>query len=1312
MKIRSFLAVLIFAFMGTGPLVLWGQALQAREQAPRSVGTGPGGSVGTGPGSAYEVVRVFRPERYERGDTNVRPVQAIDSASWVWMPGRDVWGSFTETRTDPAALAKVPQTFLRFRRDFEVATDAPLTFDVSADERFVLLLDGAELARGPQRGLKNRWHYQSYRVTGLTKGVHRLEAVVWQIGEHAPLAQVSVRGGFILKAEAPYDAELTTGRAVWRVAELRNTRMTDKGDSEAFGVGSQCQVTGTSFLDEEPTTWADAAVVRGPVAYFGGLVTPGWLLFPSPLRDLTHDRKTPGQVRRGPDVLRPGCVVPAQSEATVFWHLGNYYCAYPYLRVSGGKGTEIRWDWAECLTDAKGNKGDRAACEGLDIARPFGDVFLCDGRANARFTTPWWRAGTWCRLTFRTADEPLTVEGVEIAEVRYPAELKAAFASDDPFLDGLQSICARSLQMCQHDMFFDCPYYEQQMYPGDTRIQGLVSGFFDTEDRLVRNALTLFDADRRENGRISMNCPTRGTQDALGFTCVEIMMFGDYARNHTNRAWLKARMPGVNHSLLGLDASADETGLLRRTPGWNFVDWVPGWVDPGVDAGMPPGANGDRPNAEINLQYLHAMRAASEAEAAVGDAPLADYWRMRAARLSAAIKRQFWCEDRALFASDAAKTSFSEHAQCLALLADVVTGEEAERCFKALVETPGLAWCTIYFRHYLFSTYFKFRRPDLFFGSLGFWKDCLDWNLSTVLEMPGTNARSDCHGWGSHPLWHLHTGVAGVRSAAPFYGRVTVEPQPAHLTFIRSRTPVPQGAVVQDLRFDGQGGVTGTVRLPDGLAGDFRWREQTLPLKAGENVVALSVGRHTPPSAAPTRTCLFTPTGGAPRDLVIADWSATVNGEPHALVTGEHRCGFHRFRDGWTFPGFDPKKRNEVVMTGAFEVPSDGEVAAGLTGDWFYDLALDGKTVFTTGSGGNATGEYGYWNKTAKFPVTAGRHVLTATLRNGAGGLMFALGKPTARPVVAKEPVSVDDALAAARRIWAGDVYARNDARRRADMAIVQRAIDMTSGDDFGKAVGGDRSAALFKKAPALAVIDAAVDKILAEVPATKVAKGTVAVWYYYDMGHVVKTPGGTVFGIDLSGPRDAELADLLDFALVTHNHGDHASERVLRAMQRKGGFTNGKPVVSSFMYSPWHARTPKTYTFGDCTVETGVTDHNAYWTESMTPYKVTCGREPEAVTLLHAGDGWDGAQLARFAPVDMAICHVWPFDGHNAEKTAAVLKPGLLVISHAQEISHGFGPGRWDWAACEEEAARATDAGTVIYPVWGEKFVWCKRSP
>lgn len=786
----------------------------------------------------FEAERIFRPEIYGRGDANVRPQQPIDTASWIWFPGHDVWGGavFSETRTDAATLAKLPQAFFRMRCDFEAKAGEPLEFDVSADERFVLILDGVEIARGPNRGLRNRWHYQSYRISGMDPGMHRLEAVVWQVGEHAPLAQVSVRGGFVLKAHDGYDAALTTGQADWRVGRLVNTRMTDKGRSGAFGVGSQCEVTGVSLLDEEPSDWRKAAVVRGPVKYFAGLLTQGWMLFPSPLRDQLREKRMPGLIRRGADLLKAGTTIPANREVVAFWDLGNYYCAYPELLVSGGKGAEIRWDWAECLTGPDGRKGDRAAFDGLDMHRPFGDVFRGDGRAEARFTTPWWRCGKWCRLTVKTADEPLTIKGLAIVETRYPVEMEASFECDDPLVMKMQPICARALQMCMHEMFFDCPYYEQQMYPGDSRVQYLVSGLFDTEDRMVRNAITLFDSDRRENGLIPMNCPTRGTQDAIGFSECAAMMIGDYAWQHTNVAWLKARLPGLNHTLMGFATYENAEGLLGKTPGWNFVDWVPEWQMKGEEGGVPPDGNSDSPNAEINLQYLHAIRSAVIAEEAVGEKGLAEYWRTKGDLLAAAVRRAFWCPDRALFASNVTKTRFSEHSQCLALLADVVTGEEAERCFAALTTADDLSRGTIYYKHYLYSTYFKFGRADFFFGNLGFWKNCLDWNLSTVLETPWTTSRSDCHGWGSHPLWHLHTGVAGVRSDAPWYGKVLVAPQPAHLKRIRSVTPTPKGKVALDLRFN-EGAVTGTVILPPGLDGTFLWKGRRTPLSSGANAI-------------------------------------------------------------------------------------------------------------------------------------------------------------------------------------------------------------------------------------------------------------------------------------------------------------------------------------------------------------------------------------------------------------------------------------------------------------------------------------------
>ena len=851
----------------------------------------------------FRFERIFRPDRPSRGDANVTPQQPIDEASWVWLPGCDIWGGagFSQTRPTPETLAPVPQVFLRFRRDFEAVAGEPLELDVSADERFILLLDGIEIARGPHRGLPNRWHYHSYRIDDLAPGAHRLEAVCWQVGEHAPLAQLSVRGGFILKAAGAYDAALSTGTAPWLVAALHGTRMTDKGASRTFGVGSECEVRGASLLDEEPAAdaWTAAAPVRGPVKTWAGLILPGWLLFPTPLRDMMRERKTPGaiaEVRTCESAEAGECdqarptpapsptslthTVPARTREVLFWDLGDYYCAYPELRVSGGRGARIRWDWAECLTGPDGRKGDRAAFRGLDMPFPFGDTFLPDGRAGARFTTPWWRCGRWVRLTVETADEPLALDSAALVETRYPVELQAEFSADDPFLDAIQHPCARALQMCMHEMFFDCPYYEQQMYPGDSRVQYLVSGLLDTEDRTVRNAIALYDTDRRDNGQIPMNCPTRGTQESFPFSCCEAMMFGDYAWNHDNKANLLARLPGLNHTLLGMALFERPDGLLGRTPGWNFIDWVPEWPN-----GVPPDGDTDLPNAEINLEYLHAILSAAIAEEAVGETALAAHWRAKADRLRAAIRAAFWCPDKALFSSTLAHDSFSQHSQALALLADVLPDPaDAERCFAALVaaplrgsgaEPPASNWGSgaepsashggsgtepsashggsgaepptvwplsrgsIYFRHYLFATYFKFHRPDLFFAGLDFWRDCLDWHCSTILEIPDTNSRSDCHGWGSHPLWHLHTGVAGVRSAAPFYASVLVEPQPGHLRCLRSRTPTPRGGVALDLAFDGAGDVSGTVTLPAGLSGTFRWRGSDRPLAPGRNDIAL-----------------------------------------------------------------------------------------------------------------------------------------------------------------------------------------------------------------------------------------------------------------------------------------------------------------------------------------------------------------------------------------------------------------------------------------------------------------------------------------
>ncbi len=113
-----------------------------------------------------------------------------------------------------------------------------------------------------------------------------------------------------------------------------------------------------------------------------------------------------------------------------------------------------------------------------------------------------------------------------------------------------------------------------------------------------------------------------------------------------------------------------------------------------------------------------------------------------------------------------------------------------------------------------------------------------DLGLRTPYEM-FEPARSDCHAWGSHPLFHLHATVAGIRPAAPGFRRVLIAPAPGALPHIRCRMPHPRGWIEMDLEFPKPGVARGHVSLPDETAGEFRWDALSVALQPGRQAIAL-----------------------------------------------------------------------------------------------------------------------------------------------------------------------------------------------------------------------------------------------------------------------------------------------------------------------------------------------------------------------------------------------------------------------------------------------------------------------------------------
>ncbi len=210
----------------------------------------------------------------------------------------------------------------------------------------------------------------------------------------------------------------------------------------------------------------------------------------------------------------------------------------------------------------------------------------------------------------------------------------------------------------------------------------------------------------------------------------------------------------------------------------------------------------------------------------------------KAARTAAAVRAKFWDESRGLMADNLAHTEFSEHGQCLALLTDTLTGDQAQRCFEQLLTAPDLKRTTIYFSFYLMETWQKFGRGDLILKRLDFWKDLVKQGLKTPVEMPG-DTRSDCHAWGSYPLFELQASIAGIRPASPGFRTVRIAPEPGDLPKIVCRTPHPDGFIALDLTFP-DGHCRGTVELPADITGVFVWHGREQKLNGGVNSINLA----------------------------------------------------------------------------------------------------------------------------------------------------------------------------------------------------------------------------------------------------------------------------------------------------------------------------------------------------------------------------------------------------------------------------------------------------------------------------------------
>lgn len=235
--------------------------------------------------------------------------------------------------------------------------------------------------------------------------------------------------------------------------------------------------------------------------------------------------------------------------------------------------------------------------------------------------------------------------------------------------------------------------------------------------------------------------------------------------------------------------------------------------------------------------------------------------------------------------------------------------------------------------------------------------------------------------------------------------------------------------------------------------------------------------------------------------------------------------------------------------------------------------------------------------------------------------------------------------------------------------------------------------------------ISQAVNKVCREVKKTKVKQGTVAVWLLYNMGYIVKTPT-SVFALDIHTKDVDKIADLVDFVMITHRHGDHCNGKFLRAMTARG-----KAVYAAFDIEGVNVTkvTHKgEFQVGDVHVRTTIGDHNKKLRKFVTAYEIDCGANTAHTVIYHTGDSNNYKQLNPQKQVDIFMPHMAV--GLNIPKALDKIKPYHIFISHNQELGHGIRKWRWTFHDALKLKAKLNHDHIWI-PCWGERVIYNRNN-
>jgi hypothetical protein len=721
--------------------------------------------------------------------------------------------------------------------------------EVSADNHFLLYVNGVRIGEGPAKSDLPHWRYETFDLAGaLHPGDNVIAATVWNFGIYAPLAVINDRTAFLMQGDGTAESAVNTN-ATWEVEEERGQDFIPRAGNGfmfywAADPGEQLdgRLYDWNWKDagSSPSShWVAAASVMRETIYptddvalpWGRDTHNRWVLTPDPLPQMEFTAALPGKVVRTnlPAAWQfptQPVVIPANTEAEILLDGGVMVTGFPELTVSGGSGSNITVGYTEALYDERHHRANRNEVGDRQVLGQF-DRFLPDGGPSRTFVPLWFRTWRYFQFKITTGEEPLRLDSLHVNFSAFPFMPRAAFTSSDPQLKAIWDICWRTARLGAHDTYMDTPFWEQLQYIDDTRVQALISYAVPGDSRLALQALHAFDQSRVPDGITQSRYPSSLQQFIPTFSLSYVDMLHDYWMYVPDEQSIKALLPGTRLVLEWFFEKQYEDGFLKSLPYSSFY-------------------RGPQDRSALNtLTFVDTLRQAAELEERFGDKSLAAKYRTVALKASLAVYRQCWNAELGLLADSPEQSVYSQYANIYGILTDSIPKTEQPGVMRKILgpylgEHPltNMAPIDYHSQFYLSRAIDKTGMGEYYLKTIEPWRQMIEKGLTTTPEFADPT-RSDTHAWSAHPIYDLLTIVAGIHPGSVGFGSVRIAPNPGTLEHFEASMPLRNGEIRVRYLHDGNQ-ARFTLRLPEGLTGILIWSGRQYRLHGGEQELLLN----------------------------------------------------------------------------------------------------------------------------------------------------------------------------------------------------------------------------------------------------------------------------------------------------------------------------------------------------------------------------------------------------------------------------------------------------------------------------------------